>query len=785
MAKRQVSTSFSRAMAAAYQLPNLPVHENGPADSASLYQLGDLVSDTLALSRDGLNLLRRTLQILTSRNARLSFAGASLTLVVVGVVVGVTTANATISQYSGDINNPSIILNKKTTGTKIVDRYGVTLYTGYGAVERHNIPMSELPATIQKATLATEDPDFYRHQGFSWRGTARAMYKDLVNHGKVEGGSTITQQLVKNTLLTSEKSFSRKYKEIVLSMELERKYSKQEILRMYLNTIYYGEGAYGIESASQTYFHHPAKDLTLPESALLAGLPQSPSLYDPNLNLPAATARRNYVLERMRSFGDISASVATAATILPVQTNAGEVTIKAPHFVFYVLDQLRQQYGKNTVEKGGITVHTTLDYEKQQKAEQIVKNQVEKLSAAHHTTNGGLVSLDPRTGDIVSMVGSVDYNASGFGNVNVTLAQLQPGSSFKPIAYATAFTKGWNGATEVIDKPLQIPQSDGSVYVPQNYDQKFRGPVLLRRALANSLNIPALEVLQYAGIHDTVSMAHNLGITAPSLSDESRLGMSLVLGGGEVRPIDMATVYATFANGGVSVKPTAITKVDDRYGNDMTKPTISAKPQVLDPRVSFMLTNILSDNGARTEEFGANSPLLLSRPAAAKTGTTNDFRDNWTVGYTPDLVTAVWVGNNDHTPMNNVDGITGAAPIWHDYMEMAHAGTPIHQFSTPSGIVFASVCSGDGGLASATDLHVLNEVFLAGTQPTRPCKGTVVPAVTPIPTPVVPTTPVQQASAPATIEPGGRGGGGGLPNPSPVPTPGPAPAPTPGPPKKL
>jgi membrane carboxypeptidase/penicillin-binding protein len=317
------------------------------------------------------------------------------------------------------------------------------------------------------------------------------------------------------------------------------------------------------------------------------------------------------------------------------------------------------------------------------------------------------------------MVGSINYNTPGFGAVNVTMSQLQPGSSFKPIAYATAFTKGWNGSTTVDDKPISLPQGDGTMYVPQNYDGKFRGKVTLRRALSNSLNIPAIQVLQFAGIDPTIAMAHNLGIT--SLNDRSRYGLSLVLGGGEVRPIDMATVYATFANNGTKVEPRSILKVSDRYGKDLTKPTVKPTQKVLDPRYAYMLTNILSDNNARIEEFGPNSPLKLSRPAAAKTGTTNDFRDNWTVGYTPSLATAVWVGNNDHSAMSNVDGITGAAPIWHDYMEMAHAGTAVQNFVPPAGITAAKVCSGDGGLASPGDTSGYEEVFLADQPLTRRC----------------------------------------------------------------
>jgi len=659
-----------------------------------------------------------------------------------------------------------MIMNKKNTGTTITDRNGEVLFQGYGAVDRSSIPFEEMPESIKQATLATEDPDFYNHAGFSWKGTARAAYQDIMHTGKVQGGSTITQQLVKNTLLSNEKSFTRKYKEVLLSMDMERRYRKDQLLQMYLNTIYYGQGAYGIEAAAETYFHKPAKDLTLEESALLAGLPQSPSRYDPNISLKAATERRNYVLDRMQERGYVSPAQTVVARQQPVVAGTREVVLKAPHFVFYVLDQLRQQYGEDMIENGGITVRTSLDYGKQVKAEEIVRSQIGKL-AGKNVTNGGLVSIDPTTGDIVSMVGSVDYNQPEFGAVNVTLAQLQPGSSFKPIAYLTAFSKGWNGATKVDDKPMSVPQGDGTAYTPNNYDMKFRGPVTLRRALANSLNIPAIEVLKFASIHDTISMAHTLGIQQPSLGDENRYGLSLVLGGGEVRPIDMARVYASFANQGTTVTPQAITRINDRFGKDITKRPPTTAKKAVDSRLSYMITNILSDNKSRIEEFGENTPLKLSRPAAVKTGTTNDFRDNWTVGYTPDLVTAVWVGNNNHSPMVGIDGITGAAPIWHDYMEMAHAGLPVHDFPVPEGVVFAKVCSTDGGLVDDKDPNGTTEVFLAEQKPTQRCGwagGSSKPVPSqPQPRPATPAPNQPQpvtAQAPALPATPGMGGGG-------------------------
>lgn len=737
-------------------------------------------SDARALVHDGWHLVTRPLlKGIIGRPARRTYT-VVLSMVLVSAVIGAGAyTKATLDEYRASLTNPAIILNTKNTGTTITDRNGEVLFRGYGAIERHNIGLQQMPKSLVNATLATEDPDFYRHPGFSLKAMARAAYHDLRHTQKGQGGSTITQQLVKNTLLTNDKTFTRKFKELVLSVEMERRYSKDEILQMYLNTIYYGQGSYGVEAASTNYFRKPVDQLTVSESALLAGLPQSPSLYDPTINKEGAGERRDYVLSRMQEHGYLNGGQVAAAHNEAIVTYPRQVAIKAPHFVFWVLDQLRSQYGREMVEHGGITVTTSLDYQKQAQAEQIVANQVAKL-ASHNASNGSLVSLDPKTGEVISMVGSIDYYNSNFGSVNTTLAQLQPGSSFKPIAYAAAFSKGWNGATVVDDKPMHVAQDNGQVYSPVNYDGKFRGPVTLRRALANSLNIPAIEVLKHAQIDNTITLAHQLGVQAPSLTDRNRYGLSLVLGGGEVRPIDMAAVYASFANQGMSVQPQAINRVSDKFGADITKKPPQPKTQAVDPRIAYMITNILSDNEARKEEFGPNSPLKLSRPAAAKTGTTNDYRDNWTVGYTPGLVTAVWVGNNDHSAMSNVSGIDGAAPIWHDYMEMASAGTPVQDFTVPAGIAFAKVCQKDGGLAAQNDPSAVNEVFLAEAVQTKPCGSVGAPVSTTPPvqqaSSVMPSkpsstpsqTPVatpQLATTPRAPEEPGRGGGGGTPTP--------------------
>lgn len=693
-------------------------------------------------------------------------------------VIGVV-GTATIKAYANDISSPAALLAKKKTGTTILDRNGTVLFQGYGAQSTEVVSLKDMPTTLKDATLAAEDPDFYSHPAISWRGTARAIVADLTHASKVEGGSTLTQQLVKNSLLTTDKNFTRKFNEMILATELERQYSKDQILEMYLNETYYGQGSSGVEAASEAYFHKSVKELTLGESALLAGLPLGPSRFDPNASIENATGRRDFVLSRMVDLGKITQEQADAAKAQPLDLGGSQggntmavypksIIIRAPHFVFYVLDQLRAKYGQDVLENGGITVHTTLDLKKQELAEQTVKTQINKLSE-HNVTNAGLVSLEPKTGDIVAMVGSVDYNAPGFGNVNVVLSQLQPGSSFKPIAYATAFKKGWNGSTIIKDEPFSAPSGDGTSYQPMNYDLKWHGNVTVRKALDNSFNIPAVKALQFAGIPDTIKTAHDMGIT--SLNQPERYGLSLVLGGGEVRPIDMATVYSTFANNGTKVLPRAILKVEDRSGKDISKLDHPAPVEVLDPRIAYMITSILSDDHSRQPEFPANGPLTLpGRPAAAKTGTTNDFRDNWTVGYTPQLVTAVWVGNNNHSAMNNIDGITGAAPIWHDYMKGALEGVAPMNFPQPAGITMAKACSPDG---------IYTEAFKSDAVPPLTCN-------TPRPTDK-PKSDDNKATPEATTDPKadqpGQGDGTNSSDATPTPaTPSPTPTSSPAPP---
>ncbi len=700
-------------MMATFAMPAIPMAPETAVEDFAI-ELGSLIG----AGWHDLGLVGRAIgRTLWNRRARMIY----LTLIVISaataVTIGVMAATATMNLYNSDISSPAALLAKKKTGITITDRNGTVLYQSVGTSTGNLTPMSALPSDFKNATLAAEDPTFYQHDGISLKATARAAWVDLSHQSDAEGGSTLTQQLVKNALLTSTKTIQRKYQEFVLADALEKKYSKDQIFEMYVSEVPYGQSSYGIEAAAQTYFHKTPAQLDLAQSALLAGMPLGPSRFDPTINPDAAKQRRDYVLDRMVSLKMVTAAQAATAKAEPIVVTPRNTTILAPHFVFYVLNELRADYG-NDVEDMGLTVKTTLDLTKQNLAQTTVTNQINAL-ADHHVTNGGLVSLDPTNGDILAMVGSTDYNQPDFGAVNVTTSLFQPGSSFKPFAYVTAFEKGWNGATVLNDTPVTYTGLGGSIYTPQDYDGKWRGPVTIRSALDDSLNIPAVKTLQFAGIPATLKTASDLGIT--TLTDTSDYGLSLVLGGGDVTPLQMAGAYGAFATDGTKVTPRAILQIEDKMDKiTYEAPTTVVGPSVLDPRYAYMITSILTDNKARTPEFGPDSPLLLSRQSAAKTGTTNDFDDNWTVGYTPNLVTAVWVGNNDHTPMEGVNGITGAAPIWHNYMEGALATMPNLNFPMPAGITMEPVTS-NGCPASPSDPNATQEAFLTGNAPLPTC----------------------------------------------------------------
>ena len=546
--------------------------------------------------------------------------------------------------------------------THILDRNGKLLYEIYREQNRTPVKLSELPPFVYQATISFEDKDFFHHNGVSVSGAFRAAH-EIYFKKNLQGGSTITQQLVKSALLSPERTFQRKIKEIILAIWTERLYTKKQILEMYLNQVPYGGSSYGIEEAAQTYFGHDAKNLTLDEAALLAGLPQAPSIYTPFVNPDLAVQRRNEILKKMEEQKYITKQQLAKALNTPLHTNEPKTSIRAPHFVFYIKAILENLYGIRQIEEGGLTVRTSLDLSEQDKTEAILREELDKIKNLS-VSNGGILVTKPQTGEILAMVGSYDYYGKPSGAFNVTTAHRQPGSSIKPLMYSLALSENYTPATIINDSPTVFGAPGTVPYSPVNYDGRFHGNVPLRYALANSYNIPAVKVLNSLGVDNFVAHAKKMGIT--TWDDSSGFGLSLTLGGGEVTMVDMATAFGVFANEGSKVPVTGIMKIEDHEGNVLyeNKPQ---KDQVLDSGVAYLMSDILSDNVARQSAFGPHSALEIpNHKVAVKTGTTDSKKDNWTIGYTPTFLTAVWVGNNDGTPMNPAltSGITGAAPIW-------------------------------------------------------------------------------------------------------------------------
>ncbi|KKP90034.1 MAG: glycosyl transferase family 51, peptidoglycan glycosyltransferase [Parcubacteria group bacterium GW2011_GWC1_36_108] len=568
--------------------------------------------------------------------------------------------------------------------TKIYDRSGEhLLYDVHGEEKRTVIPFAQIPDNVKYATIALEDQEFYSHFGVNPKAILRSAFKDIIKGGAAQGGSTITQQFIKKSLLSDEKTFTRKIKEVILAIELEQKYSKDEILAMYLNQIPYGSSAYGIEAAAQTFFSKSAKDLNLAEAVLLASLPNAPTYYSPfGSHRDALVGRKNSALRKMADLGyitqeqaDEAKGVDIFAAITPKQDN-----IQAPHFVMYVKEYLEQKYGEQAVEQGGLKVYTTLDWDKQKAAEKAVVEGAEK-NKAQNASNAALVAMDPKTGQILAMVGSKNYfDKSIDGQVNVALADRQPGSSFKPYVYLTAFTKGYTPETLLYDVATNFSTDEGKDYKPQNYDGKFKGPLQMKNALAMSLNIPAVKTLYLAGVKDSIQLAKGLGIKG--LNQPERYGLSLVLGGGEVTLLDHVNAYGGLATGGIHYDKTAILKIQDKDGAVLEEFKQSAGQRIVEEKYVAMLDYIMSTNELRAPVFGDNNPFKFSdRQVAAKTGTTNEFRDGWAMGYTPSIAVGVWAGNNDNSSMKvGADGIYVAAPIWRSFMNFALGNSAAEQF---------------------------------------------------------------------------------------------------------
>ncbi len=583
---------------------------------------------------------------------------------------------------------------KQSNSTKVYDRTGqIVLYDLGSDMHRTTVPYNEMGSAIKNATVAIEDSNFYNHHGVEIKAMTRALIADITHAGAVQGGSTITQQVIKQTLLSNDKTIVRKMKEVILSLKLEREYNKDEILGIYLNQIPYGGNTFGINEAAETFFGKKPADLTLAEAAYLAAIPNAPTHYSPyGSHKDDLDTRKNLVLTREHTLKFITDDEFAKAKAEKVTFKTQEPQgIKAPHFVFFIKDYLEQKYGTDIVESGGLKVITTLDYKLQQAAETAVKTYTIGDKKQIDGENSGLVSIDPKTGQILAMVGSRDYFDKQIdGNFNVTTARRQPGSSFKPYIYVTSFEKGFTPETMLMDVPTEFSSScdpygkplaghnQDECYMPNNFDNKFHGPLSIREALARSINVPAVKTLYIIGINNAIKTAQDMGIT--TLVDPSRYGLSLVLGGGEVRLLEMTSAYGVFATQGFRHPYSSILSVQDKDGNNLE--TWKDNPvQVLPRNPTLQISSILSDNVARTPTFGANSALYFSdRDVAVKSGTTNDNKDSWAVGYTPSLVTGVWLGKNENTPMpTNVT----AAPIWHAYMQEALKNYPVEYFDKP------------------------------------------------------------------------------------------------------
>ncbi|MEX0649578.1 MAG: transglycosylase domain-containing protein [Candidatus Andersenbacteria bacterium] len=629
----------------------------------------------------------------------------------------------TVLWWSRDLPDPQQI---QETGigesTKIYDSTGTHLLYEIGEARRTYTSIGEISPLITQATLAAEDDQFYAHHGLDFGGILRGVILKPLSGRRVQGGSTITQQLIKNSILTPERTIRRKAKEAVLALELEQRFGKDEILEMYLNAIPYGSRAYGVEAAAQIFFGTSAKNVSLAQATILAALPQAPSYYSPyGSHFEDLKFRQEHILNRMADLNMVSKEEAEAAKSETLTFSPPHENIEAPHFVFYVKELLEEEYGERVVEQGGLRVITTLDARLQSVAEDTLKNAQERL-VSQGASNSSLVAIHPVTGNILAMVGSIDYfNEDIDGNVNVSIRHRSPGSSIKPFIYAAAFEKGFAPETILVDAETDFGQG----YIPKNYDLAEHGPVTMRSALANSYNIPAVKALYLVGVRTATDLAQRMGMT--SLSDPDRYGLSLVLGGGEVRLVDITSAYGVFAAEGTRYPARAVLKVED--AKEVLFDATAEQPQgtqVLDPQVARLTTDVLSDNNARAAVFGTRSFLQLgSRPVGAKTGTTQDSRDGWTIGFTPSLAAGVWVGNNDNSPMGKgAAGSNTAAFLWNTFMKGALDGTPIEQFTKPAplpdtahGILRGQIREVKGKWVSETNTLYTNECPVAQGQP--------------------------------------------------------------------
>lgn len=664
-----------------------------------------------------------------SRRFWIRFFGLFTTVVFFTLIAGILFTIFAFVIFAKDLPSPNRLSERDSSlSTKIYDRNDKLLYDIYGDKNRALVKWNELPQFVKDASISIEDKDFYKHKGFSPVGIIRASLSILLFRD-IQGGSTITQQVVKNTLLSPEQTITRKLKEFFLAVQVERKYTKDEILQIYLNEVPYGGTAWGIEAAAQTYFSKEAKDLTLAEAVVLAGLPQRPSYYSPyGTNPKAFIGRAQDVSRRMREDGYITRDQEEQlkGDVEKVEFAPNDEGISAPHFVFYVRQLLSEKYGEKFVEQGGLKVKTSLDLELQDKAQKIVREEVDKL-ADYKVGNGSAVVMNPKNGEILAMVGSKDYFAKDYdGQVNVAMSLRQPGSALKPFTYATGFKAGYSPSTVIMDVLTEFPGGEGQPpYKPVNYDGKYRGAQQVRFALGNSLNVPAVKMTALVGVKNMLRTAYDSGIKSLEPTDENlkRFGLAITLGGGEVRLLELTNGYATLANSGKHIDPVAILEVKDRTGKVLEEVRDVEEKQVIGEEEAFLISHILSDNNARSAVFGPSSLLNVSgKTVAVKTGTTDDKRDNWAVGYTPSISVGVWVGNNDNSAMNPAiaSGVTGATPIWNKIIREALSGKTSEEFLAPGGVVALEIDAVGGGLP-CRDHPKRSEYFKKGTEPSRDC----------------------------------------------------------------
>ena len=657
-------------------------------------------------------------------------------LVLISLVVGVVGMVAGLAYIARDLPSPDRVVRREGFSTKIYDRNGKQLYDVFENERRIPVSLTDVPEVLRQATIAIEDRNFYSHQGFDPWGIFRAAVKTVV-YRRLQGGSTLTQQLVKNTLLTSSRTLSRKIKEFILTLQVENRYSKDQILQMYLNEVAYGGTAGGVEAAAETYFNKPVKDVNLAEAAVLAGLPQSPSTYSPFAG-QLYIGRAGEVLRRMREDGYITSQQEKEAKVqlpnLVIASQSG--VLKAPHFVFYVKQRLSERYGEKIVETGGLKVTTTLDLDLQEKVQKAVTEEISKVKHLK-ITNGAAVVEDVNTGQIMAMVGSRGWDDPDYdGKYNVATAKRQPGSAIKPVTYLAGLRKGYTAATLLLDTKTSFHGGDKPEYVPENYDGKYHGPMLVREALGNSINVPAVKMLSLVGIKEMLTVAYDLGVTTlePTAELLKRVGLSVTLGGGEVRLLDLVTAYSAFGNGGTKVEPVAILKVTDSEGKVLEEWRDEPRRKVISEGEAFIVSSILSDGAARSLTFGTRSSINVEgRSIAVKTGTTNDKRDNWTLGWTNrGVIAGVWVGNNDNSSMKEVaSGVTGAAPIWRKVILAAIGNSANRPFEKPGDVVEVDV-DVLSGYPSHDGFASKKEYFVSGTEPTgddpvhkkiKVCKG--------------------------------------------------------------